>query len=143
MKNIFESIISIFLGTPEERAEKERIEKERAEKERAEKERAEKERAEKERLEEQSKLKEKEEKEWIEKQYNEYSHLLLFSDSLVSENSPVYLIRESENGNNIIKSSKTNLKTLYNQGWKLCDIDKTGKSAQLDSINCVMRIQKY
>ena len=143
MKDLIEIVKHLFSKIFESAEEKEvRLKKERIEKERIEKEQAEKQKKERELAAKAQAEKEQDEKEWIEKQYANQSSLLFFSSSLVSENSPLFLIREDYNDSEIIQSSKTNLKTLYSQGWKLSDIDKTGKSAQLDSINCVIRVSK-
>jgi hypothetical protein len=40
------------------------------------------------------------------------------------------------------KDKKTTLKDLYQKGWVLTDIDKTGKSAQLEDFNFIVRLSK-
>jgi hypothetical protein len=66
------------------------------------------------------------------------NEVLLFSYSLVNESSPIYQMK----GTRVIESSKTDLKTMYKSGWRISDLDKTGKSAQFDSFNFVIRMQK-
>jgi len=66
---------------------------------------------------------------------------LYFSYSLVSEDSSIYLINPLTN--NIVESSETSLKKLYQTGWRLVDVDKTGKSAQLSDFNFVLRLEKF
>lgn len=66
---------------------------------------------------------------------------LYFSHSLVNEDSSVYLINPRTN--NIVESSETSLKKLYQSGWQLVDVDKTGKSAQLSDFNFVVRLEKF
>jgi hypothetical protein len=68
------------------------------------------------------------------------SHRLYFSTSLVNENSSLYLINPQNN--EPLVSSKTTLQQLYAQGWRLHDIDKTGKSAQFDGFNFVVRLSR-
>ena len=68
------------------------------------------------------------------------THRVYFSHSLVNENSPIYLINPTSN--DVLLSSETTLKNLYGQGWRLLDLDKTGKSAQLEDFNFVLRLEK-
>jgi len=68
------------------------------------------------------------------------TYRLYFSHSLVNEDSSVYLINPRTN--NIVESSETSLKKLYQSGWRLVDVDKTGKSAQLSDFNFVVRLEK-
>ena len=68
------------------------------------------------------------------------THRVYFSYSLVNEDSPIYLIHPKTNS--VIDSSETSLKALYSEGWRLLDIDKTGKSAQLEDFNFVVRLSK-
>ena len=63
-----------------------------------------------------------------------------FSYSFVSVKSDLYLINSLNN--EIIESSKTCAEELYSQGYKIVDIDKTGKSAQLEAFNFVIRFSK-
>jgi len=63
-----------------------------------------------------------------------------FSYSFVSVKSDLYLINSLNN--KIIESSKTCAEKLYSQGYKIVDIDKTGKSAQLEAFNFVIRFSK-
>jgi Skp family chaperone for outer membrane proteins len=63
-----------------------------------------------------------------------------FSYALVNESSPMYLIHPSSNM--VMQASETTLKQLYAEGWKLLDVDKTGKSAQLNDFNFVLRLSK-
>jgi|TARA_Y100000310_G_scaffold275706_1_gene292389 hypothetical protein len=66
------------------------------------------------------------------------NEVILFSYSLVNESSPIYQMK----GSRVIESSKTDLKTMYNNGWRISDLDKTGKSAQLDAFNFVIRMER-
>lgn len=68
------------------------------------------------------------------------THRVYFSYSLVNEDSPIYLIHP--NTNRTIESSQTSLKRMYTEGWRLLDIDKTGKSAQLEDFNFIVRLSK-
>ena len=68
------------------------------------------------------------------------THRVYFSYSLVNEDSPIYLVHP--NTNSIIDLSETTLKKLYADGWRLQDIDKTGKSAQLEDFNFIIRLSK-
>jgi len=68
------------------------------------------------------------------------THRVYFSYSLVNEDSPIYLVHP--NTNSIMDSSETSLKKLYVDGWRLLDIDKTGKSAQLEDFNFIVRLSK-
>lgn len=68
------------------------------------------------------------------------THRVYFSYSLVNEDSPIYLVHP--NTNSIIDRSQTSLKKLYVDGWRLLDIDKTGKSAQLEDMNFIVRLSK-
>ena len=68
------------------------------------------------------------------------THRVYFSYSLVNEDSPIYLVHP--NTNSIMDSSETSLKKLYIDGWRLLDIDKTGKSAQLEDFNFIVRLSK-
>lgn len=68
------------------------------------------------------------------------SERVYFSYSLVNETSSLFLINPSTN--NLIEASETSLKNLYADNWKLKDIDKTGKSAQLEDFNFVVRVSK-
>jgi hypothetical protein len=52
----------------------------------------------------------------------------------------MYLIHPSSNM--VMQASETTLKQLYAEGWKLLDVDKTGKSAQLNDFNFVLRLSK-
>jgi len=63
-----------------------------------------------------------------------------FSYSFVSKTSDLFLIDSSTN--NILKFSKTNAEKLYEEGFKIVDIDKTGSSAQLEDFNFVIRFSK-
>lgn len=63
-----------------------------------------------------------------------------FSYSLVNETSPMYLVDPSTN--DVIRESETNLAEMYKKGWRLADMDKTGKSAQLESFNMVVRLHR-
>lgn len=63
-----------------------------------------------------------------------------FSYSFVSVKSDLYLINSLNN--KILESSKTCAENLYKEGFKIVDIDKTGKSAQLESFNFVIRFSK-
>ena len=65
---------------------------------------------------------------------------IYFCYSLVNTKSPLYLINPATNS--ILNSSATDLSDLYNEGWKLCDIDKTGQSAQLNDFNSVLQFRK-
>jgi hypothetical protein len=64
--------------------------------------------------------------------------ILFFSYALVNEESPLYLM----NRFGVDKDKKTTLKDLYQKGWVLTDIDKTGKSAQLEDFNFIVRLSK-
>lgn len=68
------------------------------------------------------------------------SERVYFSYSLVNETSSLFLINPSSN--KLIEASETSLKNLYSDNWKLKDIDKTGKSAQLEDFNFVVRVSK-
>jgi hypothetical protein len=68
------------------------------------------------------------------------THRVYFSYSLVNEDSHIYLVHP--NTNIVIDSSETSLKKLYVDGWRLLDIDKTGKSAQLEDFNFIVRLSK-
>ena len=68
------------------------------------------------------------------------SSRIYFSSSFVSEDSDIYMI-DSDN-NRILEESKTTANKLYSEGFIIEDIDKTGKSAQLDSFNFVIRFSK-
>ena len=119
--------------TPEELAQQE------AERKRLQEVEAERKRKEKERR--QALEKEKKEAEIkLLREIEQLTRRLYFSYSLVNENSPIYLINPTNN--EIIESSETTLNNLYAQGWKLYDIDKTGKSAQLTDFNFILRLQK-
>lgn len=72
------------------------------------------------------------------KQKFEGNEVLFFSYSFVNESSPMYLMK----GDQVIESSKTDLKTMYKDGWRISDLDKTGKSAQFEDFNFVIRMQK-
>ena len=63
-----------------------------------------------------------------------------FCYSLLNTESKLFLINPKNN--DILQSSETNLLTLYSEGWKVVDIDKTGKSAQFSSFNSVIRLEK-
>ena len=63
-----------------------------------------------------------------------------FCYSLVNTESILYLINPENNS--VIESSRTNLSTLYKEGWRLIDVDKTGKTAQLDAFNSIVRLKK-
>ena len=63
-----------------------------------------------------------------------------FSYSLVNETSKLYLMNPATN--EVVAESETNLAELYEQGWCIADIDKTGKSAQLESFNMVVRLRR-
>ena len=65
---------------------------------------------------------------------------IYFSYSLVNTESELYLINPTNN--TMLESSKTNLNELYKDGWQIKDIDKTGKSAQFDSFNMLVRLEK-
>ena len=69
-----------------------------------------------------------------------HNNRIYFCYSLVNNNSPLYLINPETN--EVLDSSATDLSNLYNEGWKLMDIDKTGKNAQLDSLNTILRFEK-
>jgi hypothetical protein len=66
------------------------------------------------------------------------NELLLFSYALVNENSPLY----TANRFGVDQSHRTTLKELYNKGWTIIDIDKTGQSAQLEDFNFIVRVSK-
>ncbi|MBT6711503.1 MAG: hypothetical protein HOB22_07295 [Candidatus Marinimicrobia bacterium] len=66
------------------------------------------------------------------------NELLLFSYALVNENSPLY----TANRFGVDQSHRTTLKELYNKGWTITDIDKTGQSAQLEDFNFIVRVSK-
>ena len=63
-----------------------------------------------------------------------------FCSSLVNTESSLYLINPETN--NLLESSKTDLSTLYKEGWRLIDVDKTGRSAQLEAFNTVVRLER-
>ena len=63
-----------------------------------------------------------------------------FCYSLLNTESKIFLINPENN--DILKSSETNLSALYSEGWKVVDVDKTGKSAQFSSFNTVIRLEK-
>jgi len=63
-----------------------------------------------------------------------------FCSSLVNTESVLYLINPETN--NILESSGTNLSSLYKEGWRLIDVDKTGRSAQLEAFNTVARLER-
>ena len=65
---------------------------------------------------------------------------IYFSYSLVNTESELYLINPTNN--TMLESSKTNLNELYKDGWQIKDIDKTGQSAQFDSFNMLVRLEK-
>ena len=69
---------------------------------------------------------------------NDEKEILFFSYALVNEESPLYLM----NRFGVDKDKKTTLKDLYQKGWVLTDIDKTGKSAQLEDFNFIVRLSK-
>jgi uncharacterized membrane protein len=91
-----------------------------------------------ERLERERIQKEKEEK--LLNEMMNSSHRVYFSYSFVNEASAIYLVNPYSN--DIIESSQTSLKQLYSEGWKLRDLDKTGKSAQLEDFNFVLRLSR-
>ena len=63
-----------------------------------------------------------------------------FCYSLVNTESLLYLINPETNS--ILESSETDLSRLYKEGWRLIDVDKTGRNAQLDAFNAVVRLEK-
>ena len=79
------------------------------------------------------------EKELIEK-LSSANHRTYFCYSLVNTTSVLYLIDPANNS--IIESSGTDLSSLYKDDWRLIDVDKTGKNAQLDSFNSIVRLKK-
>ena len=81
----------------------------------------------------------KAEKEIIEK-LTAANNRTYFCYSLVNTESLLYLINPETNS--VLESSKTNLSSLYKEGWRLIDVDKTGKTAQLDAFNSVVRLEK-
>ena len=70
---------------------------------------------------------------------NNKKELVLFSFALVNEKSPLYII---DKYGRVDQKQSTNLVVLYQEGWKLIDIDKTGKSAQLEDFNFIVRLSK-
>lgn len=68
-----------------------------------------------------------------------HNNRIYFCYSLVNNNSPLYLINPETN--KVLDSSATDLCNLYNEGWRLMDVDKTGKNAQLDSLNAILRFE--
>jgi|ETN02SMinimDraft_4_1059925.scaffolds.fasta_scaffold46221_2 hypothetical protein len=67
------------------------------------------------------------------------TELIFFSYNLYNENSPLYLV----NTNGTVKDEhETSLKKLYQKKWVITDIDKTGKSAQLEDFNFLIRVAK-
>ena len=83
--------------------------------------------------------KEKAEKELIER-LSSANNRTYFCYSLVNTESLLYLVNPETNS--VLESSATNLTKLYFEGWRLIDVDKTGKNAQLDSLNAVVRLEK-
>lgn len=63
-----------------------------------------------------------------------------FCHSLVNIESLLYLINPETNS--VLESSETNLSSLYKEGWRLIDVDKTGRSAQLEAFNTVLRLER-
>ena len=95
-------------------------------------------------------IREKEEKERIKRlkesekkiitELNKSTERVYFSYSFVSEKSKLMLINPSNN--RFIESASTTAEKLYSEGFRIVDIDKTGKSAQLDAFNFVVRFSK-
>ena len=81
----------------------------------------------------------KAERELIEK-LSSSNNRTYFCYSIVNTESLLYLINPENN--RIIESSRTDLSTLYKEGWRLIDLDKTGRNAQLDGFNAVLRLER-
>jgi len=119
--------------TPEEIAAQKKREEEEAEMRKVQ--------AEKQKKKEQERIKKQKEKEKkLLSDLLNSNERVYFSYSFVSKTSDLFLIDSSTN--NILKFSKTNAEKLYEEGFKIVDIDKTGSSAQLEDFNFVIRFSK-
>ncbi|MDA9362242.1 hypothetical protein N9R28_00920 [Flavobacteriaceae bacterium] len=65
-----------------------------------------------------------------------------FSYSFVSPNSTIYKVKDSSIKPSIIETSATTLKDLTKKGWRLGHAIKTSQSAQLESFNFLLVLEK-
>ena len=82
---------------------------------------------------------EKKKEEEFFKLFKTETELIFFSYSLYNENSSLYLIDDSGKVNT---DQETSLKKLYQKNWVISDIDKTGKSAQIEDFNFLIRVAR-
>lgn len=68
------------------------------------------------------------------------NYRVYFSHSLANEDSEIHPIDCSTN--DVIVEGKTNLKELYDQGFRLTKAEKTGSSAQLDAFNFLLHVER-
>jgi len=82
---------------------------------------------------------EKKKEEEFFKLFKTETELIFFSYNLNNENSSLYLIDDS---GKVHTEQETSLKKLYKKNWVIRDIDKTGKSAQLEDFNFLIRVAR-
>ena len=82
---------------------------------------------------------EKKKEEEFFKLFKTETELIFFSYGLYNENSSLYLIDDSGKVNT---DQETSLKKLYQKNWVISDIDKTGKSAQIEDFNFLIRVAR-
>jgi hypothetical protein len=82
---------------------------------------------------------EKKKEEEFFKLFETETELIFFTYNLNNENSSLYLV--DQNGK-VQTEQETSLKKLYQKYWVISDIDKTGKSAQLEDFNFLIRVAR-
>ena len=67
---------------------------------------------------------------------------IFFAYSFTNNTSPIYKINGQGNSASVDQSSETNVKSMYDNGWKLAHAIKTSQSAQFESFNFLLIFEK-
>tara|TARA_Y200000002_G_C22313119_1_gene509364 strand:- start:4 stop:219 length:216 start_codon:yes stop_codon:yes gene_type:complete len=67
---------------------------------------------------------------------------IFFAYSFTNNTSSIYKINGQSESASVDKSSETNVKSMYESGWKLAHAIKTSQSAQFESFNFLLIFEK-